>query len=131
MNPSSQKNIKQLLVYQKALEIFKLSRHIASYISYDKNVLKMRVSSSPNDVFINEFLIKSLRLAPNIAAAESQNNPKIKLKYAKSLQRITEQLNSYCTALDRNSPQGRNFIKLLRDELDKFKKLQQGWVMSF
>lgn len=38
---SPDNNLTQELLYKKALEIFSLSRHLASYISNDKDILEM------------------------------------------------------------------------------------------
>lgn len=129
LNPH-QNNLNQLVIYQKSMDIFKLSRHIASYISYDKDILSMHKSLKKADKYASNLVMDALGLVPKIAETENQKNPKLKLKYAKSLRYFIDQLYDDCKQLEHTIIQGKDFLKLLRKELKKLREIHKHYVNS-
>ncbi len=130
-NSSSQyKPLYKLPVYTKALEIFRLSRGVAAYLSYDKNILQMQTHQGTVDFYAGDLVLDSLGLAPKIAAAETQKNYIVKMKYADSLKKLTSRLIKQCERIELTSTEGKEFVELLRIEIKKFKKLQRAWVAT-
>jgi len=125
-----QNNLNQLIIYQKSMDIFKLSRHIASYISYDKDILSMHKSLKKADKYASNLVMDALGLVPKIAETENQKNPKLKLKYAKSLRYFIDQLYDDCKQLEHTIIQGKDFLKLLRKELKKLREIHKHYVNS-
>lgn len=125
-----QNNLNQLVIYQKSMDIFKLSRHIASYISYDKDILSMHKSLKKADKYASNLVMDALGLVPKIAETENQKNPKLKLKYAKSLRFFIDRLNNHCLQLEHTKIQGKDFLKLLRKELKKLREIHKHYVNS-
>jgi len=125
-----QNNLNQLVIYQKSMDIFKLSRHIASYISYDKDILSMHKSLKKADKYASNLVMDALGLVPKIAETENQKNPKLKLKYAKSLRYFIDQLYDDCKQLEHTIIQGKDFLKLLRKELKKLREIHKHYVNS-
>lgn len=125
-----QNNLNQLVIYQKSMDIFKLSRHIASYISYDKDILSMHKSLKKADKYASNLVMDALGLVPKIAETENQKNPKLKLKYAKSLRYFIDQLYDDCKQLEHTIIQGKDFLKLLRKELKKLREIHKHYVKS-
>ena len=85
-------NLNQSTIYQKSLDIFRLTRSIAAYVTNDKSINKMYLSKSTPDKYAHILVMDSLGLVPKIAETEIQENPKLKLKYAKSLQYFIDSL---------------------------------------
>jgi DNA-binding XRE family transcriptional regulator len=127
---SHQRDLKQLVIYQKSLDIFKLSRRIASYITYDKDMLSMYKSNNKADRYADSLVMDALGLVPRIVETENQVNPSLKLKYAKSLRLSIDRLYSNSIKLEKTKVQGKEFIMLLRKELKNFKKLHKLYVNS-
>lgn len=125
-----QNNINQLVIYQKSLDIFKLSRHIASYISYDKDILSMHKSLKKTDRCASNLVMDALGLVPKIAEIENLKNPTLKLQYAKSFPLFIDRLNQYCIQLECTKIHGKDFLKLLRKELKKLRVIHKHYVNS-
>ena len=119
-----------LPVYQKALEIFSLSRRVASYVSYDRSILELQNTADFTHQKAGTVVLTSLNLAPSIAAVALQTNPYYKRRCAKRLARITHRLVKACEHLESKTAEGKEFVALLSTEIQKFKKLQQSWLSS-
>lgn len=122
--------LSHLNFYQKALEIFKLSRHIASYITNDKSILSMCSSVRNYDRYADSLVMNSLGLVPKIAETETQENPTLKLKYAKSIRYLIDSLNEDCLNLERTKIPGKDFVRMLRKELILLKRMHRRYVKS-
>jgi hypothetical protein len=125
-----QSHLNQLVIYQKSLDIFKLSRRIADYISYDKNILDLQKSKRKEYRYASHIVLDALGLAPKIAETELEKNPSVKLKYAKSLSKFIDRIYSNSLKLEKTRAQGKDFIKLLRKELIQLRELHMHYVNS-
>lgn len=125
-----QHNLNDLVIYQKSLYIFKLVRHIASYITDDQNMMELYTSSSKSDKYADNLVMNALGLVPKIVETEIQENPYLKLKYAKSLRKFIDGIYHNCVRLERLKINGTDFIKILRLELKKMRKIHRHYVKS-
>lgn len=130
MKYSNQVNLNQLVIYQKAIDIFKLSRHVVSYVSNNKDVLTLSSSNNQIDQYANNIVMDALGLAPKIAEAESQKNPRTKLRYAKSIELFIDRIYHNSKMLENTRTQGKDFLKLLRKELIHLRELHMHYVNS-
>ncbi|WP_066220782.1 hypothetical protein [Formosa haliotis] len=130
MTNSHRTNIKDLIIYQKSLDIFKLSRHIASYITYDKDILSMHHSKNMSDRYADKLVMDAFGLVPKIVETENETNYIQKLKYAKSLRFFIDRLYHNTRHLEHNKSNGSDFIKLLRIELRKLRIIHRHYVRS-
>ena len=127
---SAEQNINDLSIYRKSLDIFKLSRHVASYVTDDKGIISMYRSGSKSDNYADNLVMNAFRLVPKIVETEIQKNPEVKLKYAKSLRYFIDRLYQDCLKLESLKIQGKDFVKLLRRELKKLRKIHGHYVNS-
>jgi hypothetical protein len=130
MSESSEYNLKQSLIYQKSIDIFHLSRRIAAYVTNEKDIQSMYLSNKESDRFANNLVMDSLGLVPKIAETEIQENPMIKLKYAKSLQYFIDSLYTNCLKLESTKINGKDFVRMLRKELILLKRMHKRYVKS-
>ncbi|WP_159021359.1 hypothetical protein [Formosa sp. L2A11] len=130
MAESHKTNIKDLTIYQKSLEIFKLSRHIASYVTHDKDIIAMHTSKNHLDKYADKLVIDALELVPKIIETENETNHIQKLKHAKSLRFFIDRLYTNTKYLDTNKTNSSDFIKLLRIELKKLRIIHRLYVKS-
>jgi hypothetical protein len=130
MLPNVHKHLPQSLLYQKAMEIFTISRSISHYFVDDLNYLQKNGSENPSVYFTGDIVMQSISLAPEILKAESQPLTEDKHKYAASVTRLTNLLYKNCERLERTHSNGRDFLPVLRKELRKFRKLQRTWMMT-
>jgi len=125
-----QQELNNSLIYQKSLDIFKLSRSVAAYITDDKDLISMYRSGNRTDNYADNLVLNAFRLVPKIAETESQENKSAKLKYAKSLRYYIDVIYKNCIQLENTKIQGKDFVRLLRNELKKFRKIHKNYVNS-
>ncbi|MFB9053054.1 hypothetical protein ACFFVB_08155 [Formosa undariae] len=130
MKNASNSNIKNLIIYQKSLDVFKLSRHIASYITYDKDIIAMHNSKNYLDKYADKLVIDALGLVPKIVETENETNQIKKVKQAKSLRFFIDRLYYNTRHLETSKTNGTDFIKLLRIELKKLRIIHKQYVRS-
>ncbi|NNM23135.1 MAG: hypothetical protein HKO54_06260 [Flavobacteriaceae bacterium] len=130
MLPNVPKHLPQSLLYEKAMEIFRLSRSISHYFVDDLNYLQDDGKEDPNVYFSGDIVQQSVSLAPEILKAESESFSENKHKYAASVTRLTNSLYKNCERLEKTHSNGRDFLPVLRNELKKFRKLQRSWMMT-
>ncbi|MEL6809839.1 MAG: hypothetical protein AAFP76_00700 [Bacteroidota bacterium] len=130
MLPNAPNHLPQSLLYQKAMEIFTLSRNISHYFIDDLNHLQTNGKEDPSIYFTGDIVQQSISLAPEILKAESQPFSEDKHKYAASVTRLTNLLYKNCERLERTHSNGRDFLPVLRRELKKFRKLQRVWMLT-
>ncbi|NQX77025.1 hypothetical protein [Gilvibacter sp.] len=117
-------------VYQKALEIFTLSRRISDYLIEDLSELNPHGKENPHIYFTGDIIQQSVCLAPEILKAEQQLERDKKHKHADYLNRLTNRLYRNCERLEGSNSNGAEFVGILRKELRKFKKLQRNWMLT-
>lgn len=127
---SEEQHLNQLVIYQKSLDIFKLARRIASYITNDKAMLSMYLSVNKIDKYADNLVMNAFGLVPKIVETECQENPYLKLKYAKSLRYFIDGLYQNCLQLENTKIQGKDFVRLLRKELRHLRKIHKHYVKS-
>ena len=117
-------------IHKKALDIFTLSSQISKYLVPDLAHLKPNGSEDPNIYFTGDIVQQSNSLMPEIVQAESKIFSEERHKHILSLSNLTNVLYKNCERLERSNSNGKEFIPLLRKELQKFKKLQHVWMLT-
>lgn len=130
MSAPSFGNTQHSAIYNKAMEIFRLSRHISFYISHDLAYLQRNGKEDKNIYFTGDIVQQSVSLAPQILKAESQFFSEEKHKYAASVMRLSNLLYKNCERLEKVNSNGKDFLPLLRKEIKKFRKLQYTWRLT-
>lgn len=130
MVPSMSPHRSQSAVYQKALEIFSLSRSISHYLVDDMNQLNRDGKEDPKIYFSGDIVQQSVSLAPEILKAESQIYTDDKRRYAASVNRLTNMLYRNCERLEFVDSNGKDFVPILRSELKKFRLLVRNWMLT-
>ncbi|MFD2565288.1 hypothetical protein ACFSR1_21605 [Aquimarina rubra] len=92
--------------------------------------LEKNGSENPYIYFTGDIIKDSDSLVPEIIKAENQPFQNDRLKHAISLEYLTNKLYRNCQRLEYSESNGRDFIKLLRKEIKKFKRLQRNWIMT-
>lgn len=117
-------------LYRKAREIMKISRHISDYLAPDLAVLNDNGREDNNIYFTGDIVRYSSSLIPNIVKAENEFFQETRTRYISSISYLTERLTKNCEKLEVSNSSGREFIKILRREIQKFRKLQHIWKLS-
>ncbi|PCH54117.1 MAG: hypothetical protein COC22_00885 [Flavobacteriaceae bacterium] len=130
MSVYQSRNLNELNIYQKSLDVFKLSRHVASYLTDDKDLISMYRSGEKSDNYADNLVMNAFRLVPKIVETEIQDNPSLKLKYAKSLRYFIDRIYNDCITLDTTILHGKDFLLMLRKELKILRKIHKCYVNS-
>ncbi|WP_026839536.1 hypothetical protein [Gillisia sp. JM1] len=117
-------------LYRQAIEILNISRRISNYLVQDLAVLKQNGKEDQDIYFSGDIVQQSIALVPNILRAESEPFAEEKHKYAASVTRLTNLLYKNCERLELSNSNGREFLRVLRYELKKFRKLQRIWKLT-
>lgn len=126
----SRKNLKSIPVYRKALELRIMSREIASYVSLNKDLLKLYKSNSLRDIIADSLLTDAILIPQQIAQAEHSKSHSERIKSATYINIMIRNINSYCTGLERDGVREREYLNLLRTEIKGFRKSFKKWRKS-
>jgi len=130
MLPSIPSHLSDLPIYKKAMEIYILTRSISTYIQYDLSSLKPDGSEYSDIYFSGDIIQQSESLAPEILNAELERYSDRKDKHIATLQRLTNLLYKNSYRLEKSNSNGKDFLPILRSELNKFKRLQRSWMLT-
>ncbi len=117
-----------LPVYRKALEIFKISRAMASYFSEGKNIMEMDLSANPRYHFAGSLVNESLQLAPGIASVATAKNNASRLRRINRIRNAAKNLRNYCKKLEFSGVKELEFLGMLRREIQQFDQMVNDWT---
>jgi len=120
-----------LPVYRKALELCHMSREIASYVSFNKNLLKLYQSNSHRDLIADSLLTDAILIPQKIALAENTACHTERMKIATYINIMIRNMNSYCRGLENDGVKDKEYLDLLRREVKSFSKSFKIWRGSF
>lgn len=124
------KKFHNLLVYRKALEIFKVSRVIACSLSENRNIFEMEHSAEIRHRFAGQLVTQSLRLAPDLAVVQNSACRDSRLKGAKRIQIASRKLLAKCKKLEFYGIRDKEFLDLLQAEILHFEQLFTEWFYN-
>lgn len=117
-------------LYAKAQEIRQLSKRISDYLVPDLAVLSENGSDNKYVYFAGDIIRYSNSLLFNISKAEEEHFQESRMKYVTSVNNLADRLYKNCENLEQVNSNGRDFLKILRRELNKFRKLHRVWRLS-
>ena len=117
-------------LYFKAQEIMQISRRISDYLVPDMAVLNESGTEDQSIYFTGDIIRNSHSLILNINKAETEFFQDSRMQYVASVSRLTERLYKSCERLEYVSSNGRDFLVVLRKEIQRFRKLQRVWRLS-
>ncbi len=117
-------------LYHKAREIMEISRHISDYLIPDLAVLKENGVEDKYVYFTGDIIRQSNSLIPNIVKAENEFFQEARTQYILAVGNLTDRLSRNCEMLENANSNGREFVKLLKKEIKKFRKLQRVWKLT-
>ncbi|WP_299114988.1 hypothetical protein [uncultured Winogradskyella sp.] len=130
MNYSIPSHLSNIPLYQKAMDIFILSRSISTYLNDDLCLLDVDGKENNDIYFTGDIIQQSSNLAPEIINAERERFSDKKHKHIESLDRLTYRLYKNCKRLENTKSNGRDYLPILRSELKKFRKLKHNWMLT-
>lgn len=116
-----------LKVYKKASDIEELSRSISGCLHDDLSDLNGDGTEDPNIYYCGDIIQQSGSLLFNIRASAS---PGSSYKYFNNTLNLLHRLLNNCKKLEYCKSDGRNYVPLLSEELTKFRRLYNKWILS-
>lgn len=123
----SYQNLKNLPVYRQALELRTMSREIASFVTYNKDLLTLCKSNSLRDHIADSLLTDAILIPQQIARAEQTTSALIRQHAIHFINTMTQNLSSYCLGLEKDGVREREYLDLLRKELKSFRRAFKLW----
>ena len=121
-------SIKQLPVYQKALEVYLLTRNISHYFSESKSVLELYKSECSTEKALDTMTMTALSLPMQIAEAQSTVDFVKRMRYQESVKNAIDQLRKGYSNLKFKQSKHSEYLKLAIKELSNFKSLHNQWA---
>jgi len=126
----SHQNLGSLPVYQKALELCTLSRELASFVSYNKNMLTLYQSQSLRDHIADSLLTDAILIPQQIARAETSESVIDRMKSATFVGIMIRNISAYCNGLEQDGVREKEYLHLLKREIRIFRKSFKKWRKS-
>jgi len=123
----SSKNLGAIPVYQKALRLRDISEAIASYVSFNKDVLKRYHSNSLRDNIADSLVNDTVLIPKQIAQAERSKSYSERINSATFINIMIKNINSYCLGLEKDGVKEMEYLNLLRSEIKSFRKSFTKW----
>ncbi len=118
------------ILYRKALDLCELSRAIASYVTYNKDLLKLYQSNSLRDIIADSLLTDAILIPQQIARAERTTNPVVRFRTARFISVMLKNIQGYTNGLEHEGVKEKEYLNLLRKELKSFQKSFKKWRKS-
>ena len=126
----SNKNLQQIPIYKKAMNLCFMSREIASYVSLNKDLLKLYESNSLRDSIANSLLTDAILIPQKIVAAEFSKSSSERMQSISYINIMIRNINSYCLGLEKDGVKETEYLNLLRSEIRSFRKHYKKWKIS-
>lgn len=123
-------NLSSVPIYRKALELCSTSRAIASYVTFNKDLLKLYTSQGFRDIIADALLTDAILIPQQIAHAEYSTSRKERLKSAVFINIMIRNINSYCRGLEHDGVREKEYLNLLKKEVRSFRKSFKEWRQS-
>ena len=118
------------LIYRKALELCEVSSAIASYVTHNKDLLKLYQSNSLRDIIADALLTDTVLIRQQIDRAEKSNNPVVRFRTTRFISVMIRNLQGYTNGLEHDGVKEKEYLNLLRKEIKSFKKVFKKWSKS-
>ncbi len=123
-------NLGSVPVYRKALALCEISSHIASYVSFNKDLIKLYESNSLRDTIADSLVTDTHLIPQKIAQVESSTSNVERIHTTTFINIMIQNLNSYCLGLEKDGVQEMEYLNLLRSEILSFRTSFRKWSGS-
>jgi len=123
----SSHNLGTVPVYKKALELREISRALANYFAFNKDILKLCKSNSLRDNIIDLLITDTVLIPQQIAQAENSKSYSERLKSVRLITIMIRNINSYCMGLEKDGIKEKDYLDLLQSEIIGFRESFKNW----
>ena len=126
----SSKNLGSIPVYQKAESLYEISRHLVSYVSFNKDIVKLYQSNSLRDSIANALLTDTQLISKNMEYALASRSYREKLRSVALISIMIRNINSYCRGLEKDGVKEKEYVNLVRAEIKSFRRSFKKWIRT-
>lgn len=126
----TRKNLKHIPIYKKAMDLCYTSRALVSYVTFDKDLLKLYESDSHRDSIANSLLTDAILIPQKIAQAEFSTSTLERMHTVSFINIMIRNINSYCLGLEKDGVKEIEYLDLLRNEIRSFRKQYKQWKLA-
>ncbi len=126
----SNKNLRHIPVYKKALELCNMSREIVSFVTFNKDLLHLYKSKSHRDIMADSLLTDAILIPQKIAQVEYSKSNSERMQNVSFINIMIRNINSYCLGLEKDGLKEIEYLDLLRNEIKSFRKHYKKWKLS-
>ncbi|MEM6517632.1 MAG: hypothetical protein AAF688_15730, partial [Bacteroidota bacterium] len=130
MNYKMTSPLSDLPIYKKAMDILMVSRSISTYIVQDLSYLDCDGNEDAHIYFSGDIIQQSESLAPQIEMAQAERFSERKYEHLDSIEKLLNRLQINCNRLENCKSNGRDYLPILKKELNKFNRLKRNWMLS-
>ena len=101
-----------------------------SYVSLNKDLVKLYQSNSLRDIIANSLLTDARLISKKMAQALSSKCSNERLRNAAFINIMIRNINSYCTGLEKDGVREKEYVNLLRTEMKIFRASFVKWIRT-
>ena len=128
--PQEATPVKDMLLYNKALDIYSLSRAMTSDLTDNKTVHTLYSSNDESENTLEEIVVSAVTLPSKIAIAQTTKNLRLRLDSTNSIIHHIDKIRANCKKLRKISKRNREHMRVLSSEILKFKKMYRQWNIA-
>ena len=126
----SSQNLRTVPVYRRSLALCEISREIASYVTLNKDLLKLYKSNNLRDIIADAILTDAILIPQKIEIAENTNCRTERMRTASYISIMLRNISSYCNGLEHDGVKEKEYLNLLRGEVITFRRSFKKWRKS-
>ncbi|MEZ4809296.1 MAG: hypothetical protein R2819_02950 [Allomuricauda sp.] len=120
-------SLNSLAIYRKSLALRDLSEAIASYFSYNKEILSWRKIDSFRDDITQSLMTDAVLITKEVELAALSNSHSVRMRSLTFINIMTRNILAYCNGLERDGVKEKEYLNLLRREIKTFRASFKKW----
>ena len=123
-------SLDSLSVYRRSLALRDMSEAVASYFSYNREILSLRKIDCFRDDITQSLMTDALLITKEVGQAALSNSHSVRMKSLTFVNIMTRNILAYCNGLERDGVKEKEYLNLLRREIKTFRISFKKWRKS-
>lgn len=119
-----------LSVYRRSLALREMSEAVASYFSYNREILSLRKIDCFRDDITQSLMTDALQITKEVEQAALSNSHSVRMRSLTFVNIMTRNILAYCNGLERDGVKEKEYLNLLRREIKTFRISFKKWRKS-
>ncbi|WP_108423382.1 MULTISPECIES: hypothetical protein [Flagellimonas] len=123
-------SLDSLSVYRRSLALREMSEAVASYFSYNREILSLRKIDCFRDDITQSLMTDALQITKEVEQAALSNSHSVRMRSLTFVNIMTRNILAYCNGLERDGVKEKEYLNLLRREIKTFRISFKKWRKS-